>query len=228
MRRSTRCPAWTRPGPSLLAALLSLSSCSSPPPHLYLLNSLATPPSAGADEKSGGNTASTGSSRPGSGAITAQALTLGVATTVPAYVDRPQIMVRNGANELVAMDDARWAEDLSVNTARTLAEDLAGLLPAADVIMSPDRSARAVDYAVHVDFGKFDIDSQGNTTIAGRWSIAESSGRERASRRFFRTERAERNSFDAIAAAMSRNLLGVSSDIAAALATLPPPSRAHG
>jgi uncharacterized protein len=213
--------------PILLAgALLLLSGCgASPPPNLYLLSSAAPVVEGKQASAQAGSEIGAGSSRSGASA----GPVIGVVATVPPYLDRRDIVVRTGANEVKAMDNDRWADDLSVNVTRAIADDLAALRPSGDVVMLPSYLGQTIDYEVRVDLTKFDIDSDGNTTIAGRWSIADAGrGGERASRRILRSERVTQSGFSAMAATMSRNLAAVSAEIAAALAALPPRSPGKG
>jgi uncharacterized protein len=210
----------------LAGALLLLSGCfSSPPPNLYLLSSLPAAEAKQAAAAAPGREIGAGSSRPG----LAGTPVIGVVATVPPYLDRRDIVMRTGANQVKAMDNDRWAEDLSVSVTRTIADDLGVLLPAADVVMLPSYLGQTIDYEVRVDLTKFDIESDGTTTIAGRWSIADAGrGQERAVGRILRSERADQAGFAAMAATMSRNLSAISAEIAAALGALPPRSPYKG
>jgi len=196
--------------PPLLALLVA--GCQSPPSRLYLLNSIpATPQTQAA-------TAASGSSRP---AGHASGPVIGVAVSVPEYLDRTDIMERTSANELKPNYDAQWGENLAVTATRTVSDNLATLLPSDDIMMLPSRSRRSFDYQVNLDLTRFESDPQGVSTLAGRWSISNSDGVEKASGHVLRTETAGGAGYDAMAAAMSRNLAAVSSDIANALQRLP-------
>jgi uncharacterized protein len=199
--------------PPLLALLAA--GCQSPPSRLYLLNSIpATPqPQAAA--------AASGSSRPASAGAHANGPVIGVAVSVPEYLDRTDIIERTNANELKPNYDAQWGENLAVTASRTVSDNLATLLPSDDIMMLPSRSRRSFDYQVNLDLTRFESDPQGVSTLAGRWSIQDGEGVEKASGHVLRTESAGGTGYDAMAAAMSRNLAAVSSDIANALQRLP-------
>ena len=197
--------------PPLLVLLVA--GCQSPPSRLYLLNSIpATPQTQAA-------TAASGSSRPAR--AHAGGPVIGVAVSVPEYLDRTDIIERTSANELKPNYDAQWGENLAVTATRTVSDNLATLLPSDDIMMLPSRSRRSFDYQVNLDLTRFESDPQGVSTLAGRWSIANSEGVEKASGHVLRTEPASGTGYDAMAAAMSRNLAAVSSDIANALQRLP-------
>ncbi len=209
----------------------ALMGCSSSPSHLYLLNS--EPPSPQlrtvATAQAGHDDLRYGSSSPpsqqGRNHGAGNPLLLGVAVNVPEYLDRLEIVERSGTNEVTPKYDAQWAENLSVNATRTLVEDLSARLPSDDVIMLPSRSHQSIDYEVTLDLRKFESDAAGNSVMAGRWSIADSHGIERASGHVMRTEPAGQPGYEAMAAAMSRNLGAVSDEVTAAVQKLPSSSR---
>ena len=209
-----------------LAVLPLAVGCSSSPSQFYLLSSSATPPPGHAMLKPADAEIGVGSSRPGNGSRRTAASLVGVAVTIPEYLNRLDIVERVSANEAKPTSAGQWGEDLSVSATRAVAEDLTTLLPLQDVIMMPTRIARPLDYQVNLDLMKFDSDSEGNSILTGRWSITDAAGVERASGRASYSERATASGYQAMAATMSRNLGAVSRDIAAALNKLPPSAAA--
>jgi uncharacterized lipoprotein YmbA len=220
----------------LLVGLLA-AGCQSPPSQLYLLNSTAAPPQSAAASSLGAAPAGYGSTRPPQSSGHPSGSLVAVAVTVPEYLDRLDIVQRTGANEVKPDYSAQWGESLGVTTTRAVAENLTALVPSDDIVMLPSRSARNFDYRVDLDLTHFESDAQGRSTLAGRWSISDKDGRERASGRVERSDQAAGAGYDAMAAAMSRNLAAASGDIAAALqkvtaegtasATAPGPNRAR-
>ncbi len=206
-------PTESRKLAALALSLAALFGCSSPPSRLYLLSSTepATVRQPGA--------AISGSSQPGT-TRQPHASVIAVAVTVPEYLDRLDIMERVGANELKPIYSAQWGESLATTATRAVAGNLSAHLPSDDILLLPSRSQRRVDYQVNFDLTQFESDSSGNSTLTGRWSIADGDGVERMSGRVQRSERADGSGYDAMAAAMSRNLAAASSDIAAALRRL--------
>jgi uncharacterized lipoprotein YmbA len=148
--------------------------------------------------------------------------TLGVAVTVPEYLDRSDIVVRTGANELKPDSTAQWGESLSIDAARVVGEDLETLLPSANIVILPSRARRSVDYEIDINLVRFETDAAGSSVLAGEWTISASDGRELASGRFRRREPIAKAGFSEMAAAMSRNLASVSADLAGALKQLSP------
>jgi uncharacterized protein len=206
-------PTNSRTLATLALSLAALIGCSSPPSRLYLLSSTepatVRPPGA----------AISGSSQPGT-TRQPHASVISVAVTVPEYLDRLDIMERAGANELKPIYSAQWGESLATTATRAVAGNLSAHLPSDDILLLPSRSQRRVDYQVNLDLTQFESDSAGNSTLTGRWSISDSDGVERMSGRVQRSESADGAGYDAMAAAMSRNLAAASLDIAAALQRL--------
>jgi uncharacterized protein len=197
----------------LWAALAS--GCSSPPSQLYVLSS--QPATSTAAQARSDVAAGSGSSRPKGASRPDAAPVVAVTVTVPDYADRSNMVERTGANQLKPIYTAQWAENLGVTATRAVSENLTSLLPSDDVVMLPSRSRRSFDYQVNLDLTRFESDPQGVATLAGRWSISDTAGTERASGRVYRTEAASEEGYAGMAEAMSRNLAAASEDIATAL-----------
>lgn len=209
----------------VLGALVA-SGCSSPPSQLYVLSS--QPATSTAGQTRSDLAAGYGSSRPAGAPQPETAPIVVVTVTIPDYADRTNMVERTGANELKPIYTAQWAENLGVTATRAVSENLASLLPSDDIVMLPSRSRRSFDYQVDLDLTRFESDSQGAATLAGRWSISDSAGAERASGRVSRTEAAREAGYAGMAEAMSRNLAAVSQNIATALRRVAAESASSG
>lgn len=200
----------------------SIAGCgSSSPPQLYLLSSQARPPQIATPRQS-----IDGPRRTSAGLQAADPVSAGIEVFVPEYLDSDKIIVRTDANQVKALDNAQWAENLSVTAARTLAADLGTLRPADDIIPMPSRIDRPVDYRISVDLSKFESDTNGTANIVGRWVIADTrNSRERASARFAFSAPIDTQSNQSVADGMSNNLLAVSMQIANSLAEIEPTRR---
>lgn len=185
-------------GATFAGALLVLGACGPllPPPRLYVLSSEASPAAA----------------LP----VAARPISIGIGpTSLPEYLDRSEIVVRDGPNEIRLVDTDRWAERLSINISRVVAGNLATLLPSASLAVLPTTSADTADLEVSLDLIAFESDSRGNCTISGRWMITDLRTRtELANGKVAVNEPAGGAGYAAVAAAMSRGLAGVSEDIA--------------
>ncbi|MBV8650977.1 MAG: membrane integrity-associated transporter subunit PqiC [Alphaproteobacteria bacterium] len=193
------------------ASMLLLAGCSeAPPPHLYVL-------SATSDHGAGAQVADQSKKHVPVAAARGGGSLIGVVpVTVPDYLDRPEIVTRSSSNEITVTDSRRWAERLSTNATGILAENLAQMLGAERVVVLPARSE--VDYEVALDLRRFEIDANGQALMIGRWSVIDAKNRKEVARGgLHRSEPVADSSYDAIAAAMSRNLAVASDDIAAAV-----------
>jgi hypothetical protein len=105
---------------------------------------------------------------PGGGAPVPGVVGLGP-ITMPGYLDRPQIVVRLGENEVALAETDRWAEPLRDNLARTLEENLSSLLPEATIVHHP--WYEAPDVAVGLDLRRFEAVATGAVVLDATWWI---------------------------------------------------------
>jgi uncharacterized lipoprotein YmbA len=188
---------------AILALALTLVGCAATPPtRFYTLAAVAEAPEA---------------PPPG----TAE-LTVGVGpVTLPSYLDRPQLVSRDGANRVLLADFDSWAEPLQGLFARVLAENLARTLGTDDVLQLPQRRDVRLDYQVEVDVARFDVDTAGNADLDARWWLFGRNGDKLLrSGRAMITEPAAAGDY-AAAAALSHALGALSAEIAAAIAERP-------
>lgn len=136
---------------------------------------------------------------------------------VPEYLNRSQIVVRRGPNELQLADFDKWAEPLKDGVARVLAKNVASLVPA-EAVFFPWKRNRSIDFQVVVQVGRFDTDAVGSATLDVRWGLYRMDGREELVARSdtYRVE-AEGIRYADRVGAMSLALADFSMDIAAAL-----------
>jgi len=157
-----------------------------------------------------------------------QGLTIGLGpVTLPAYLDRPDIVTRAGANQMRLGDFSQWAEPLEPLLTRIMAEDFYALTGAKDVIPIPQRGDLPLDRVVEVDFARFDADEAGAVKLDARWRVYRgdnetlvASGRSQVAE-----QGAAVPDYDAIVAAMSRAVGQLSAEIATGIAAGPPPVR---
>ena len=147
-------------------------------------------------------------------------LTVGVGpVTLPPYLDRPQLVTRAGSNRVVLADFDSWAEPLEGLFARVLADNLALLLGTDDVLLLPQRRSMPLTYQVEVDVARFDVDAGGNANLDARWWVYGRGGeRLLRSGRSTLTAPTQVGDYTAAAAALSRALGAMSTEIAEAIA----------
>ena len=150
--------------------------------------------------------------------------------TLPKYLDRPQIVTRVAANSLDQANLDQWGGDLNDNITRVVATNLSNLLATDRVSLYPWKDGAPVDFQVTMDISRFEQDKDGNAVLNVFWSIINPKDgtvllMRRSSYSQSAGEPASSQSdnprpFDAQAAAMSRDLALLSSDIATAITGL--------
>lgn len=196
----------------LLTAMLvlpALIGCgTSKPTRLYVLSTNTTRPTADSP----------------------QGIPIGIGpVTVPRYLDRLQLITRVTSNSLAQNDVDQWGGDLADNITRVLATNLANILNTDRVSLYPWKTGAPVDYQITLDVTRFEQDPDGSSVLDVFWSLEKPiDGKvilmRRSSYREAETTVAAigsaqgaARSYDAVAAAMSRNLETLSRDIAAAI-----------
>jgi len=154
-----------------------------------------------------------------SGSRNAPGPALGIGPVVfPGYLDRQEIAHRSGANQLQFADSDRWAEPLKTTFSRTLAENLAVMLPTDRINVYPWARTTRIDYQISVDVTRFDADAGGMVTLAAGWEISRPDDGTVISRhRQTYSEAAGGMVYPAIVAAQSRTVERLARDIAMAI-----------
>jgi uncharacterized lipoprotein YmbA len=137
--------------------------------------------------------------------------------TVPAAVDRPQIVLRVDANRVALQEQSRWAEPLKESIPRVVASNLAALLGDAQVGPGYAGRRRSRRLPCNDRHPALRFGPGGGATLEVLWRVSVTSGGAATSGRFLIREPAGGQGFDAIAAAHSRALAALSKDIAAAI-----------
>ncbi len=133
----------------------------------------------------------------------------------PAYLDRPEIVHRSGNNQLHYAGSERWAEPLETTFTRTLAENLAILLPSDRVALYPWSRSAQLEYQVTVNVVRFDADANGTVVLMAGWEVIRAGDKTAVARNRTRyTEAAGKLDYPAIVAAQSRLVQRLSQDVA--------------
>lgn len=146
------------------------------------------------------------------------------AVTVPDVVDRPQLVVAVNANEVIIVQQHRWAEPLKSDLGRVIAENLSRITGNPRIAAYPQSASLNAEYRVTVDFQRFAGRPDGDVVLDALWSLRKASGEELRSGRARVQERADKG-YDALVAAYSRALSTMSAEIAEALRALPAAAR---
>jgi len=97
---------------------------------------------------------------------------------IPQYLERFQIVTRNGENRLRFSENNQWGENLRKNLLRTLAINLASRLSTIDIGSPLNRSATLPDYRVQVHIAQFELDSDGEVQLSARWQLTNADEEE--------------------------------------------------
>lgn len=176
----------------LLVAIAT--ACSSPPARFYTLSGPA----------------------PAGGETSGPSVAVGP-VALPTVVDRPQIVVHTGANEVRLDEFNRWASPLPEDIARVLAANLAQELATQRVWSYAQSTQPTADFQVRIDIQKFESTLGDAVVIEALWTVRRVTGDSSRSGRSLVREATAGGDFDALVAAHSRALARVSSDIAAAI-----------
>ena len=139
---------WTATG-----ILMLLSACvSSRPDHFYILSELPQATSA---------------------AKPAPTLQASLKVTLPALVDRPEMLLNTSADGVIVLEHERWAAPLDDLVTQTLARDLEQRRP--DMLVAArdlDRS-RGTAIKITVDIVQMTVRKGGQAAIAAQWRILD-------------------------------------------------------
>jgi len=94
----------------------------------------------------------------------------------PRYLDRPELVARDGANQLVVADAHRWGGSLRNEILRVVSDDLGRLLGTSRVVMYPAEPRYAASYRVLLDLREFERVAGGDVVLRVRWTIASMAG----------------------------------------------------
>jgi hypothetical protein len=92
--------------------------------------------------------------------------------TLPAYLDRTQMVTMAGKYELVLEEFNRWGEPLKDNFYRVLMEDLSLLLNTSEVYAYDRDGALTADYQVVIDVTRFDSVASGYAILTAFWTVS--------------------------------------------------------
>jgi len=95
---------------------------------------------------------------------------------LPHYTDRPQIVTRTSPYELQLAEFDRWAGTLDANFTRVFADNLALLIPASRVVVSPWPRSTAVDYQVVIDVTHFLSQVGAESLLIAHWTRLKREG----------------------------------------------------
>ena len=97
--------------------------------------------------------------------------------TVPAYLDRKQIVVRQPGVEVSVNDFDHWAEPLSDNLKRVFVANLSTLLSSSQVYNREHRNLPDTKYQLTIDISRFDNSAEGAGVLLAFWTLSDRKGK---------------------------------------------------
>jgi uncharacterized protein len=184
---------------TLAVGLATLTGCgASPTTRFYTMMPVATPATAPAPAN--------------------HAVTVGIrAVDLPAELDRPQIVIRTGANTRELAEFDRWSAPLRDSVARVLAENLSILLATQHVAVYPWPPGTAVEHEVMVDVTRLDAELGGPCALDARWRVVTRNGTTRPIYGRSTLNEVAGTDYSSLVAAQSRLFGALSAEIAAAI-----------
>ena len=187
MRLSTAC---------IIAGLLAVlaAGCGSAASRFYTLNATPTP------------------------AASPSALSIAVGpVSIPAAVDRPQIVATVGPNQVRLDEFNRWDAPLQNTIARVVAENLVVMLGTPRVTLFPQTLSAEADYRAAIEVQRFESALGNAATLDAVWTVTRARDGKFQTGRTTAREPAPERGYDALAAAHSRAVARLSQDIADAV-----------
>lgn len=138
-------------------AVLALSACASAPLHYY---TLVAPADTNADVTSAGMAADAAAP-----SLPFELLPV----SVPAQVDQPQLVVRQGGQGMALLGSERWIAPLGDEVRSALSADLARELHSQDVTDLPGNDQPRL--RIRLDLRRFDSQPGSYALIEGAWSV---------------------------------------------------------
>ena len=182
---------------SVIATLIFAGCAGSPQVRFYLLSPLV-PQEGNASPK------------------TPTPVSVGVAPVeIPDYLNRPQIVTRDGRNELNLAEFDRWGGSLPDNIASVMTENLSLLLGSDRVQTVPRGRGETVDYSLVMRVLRLDCTPGDQVIMKIQWTLlAGPAGKEGVTRVTTRSEKLKDARYDTLVAAVSNSLGEVSREIA--------------
>jgi uncharacterized lipoprotein YmbA len=188
--------------PVVILAVLAVTACASTPPSRFFTLSGAPAPASPTSTLS---------------------IVVGP-VTIPAVVDRPEIVVTLGENEVWLDEFNRWASPLADAIAVAVAENLSAQLATARAT-SLVQSAVDADFRVAIEVQRFESAPGSYALLDAVFTVRRTADGRTATGRTAAREAPGDKSYDALAAAHSRAMSRLAADIAVAargLAAQPP------
>ena len=140
----------------VLLVLGLLTACAtSPPSRFYLLTPLPEADRRNSDIRGGD-------------------LSIGIGPVVfPQFLDRPQLVVRDGSNRLDLEEFNRWGGTLQDDFLRVWGENLGYLLDTSRILIFPSESRAPIDFRITAEVVNFEGRQGGDAILKVRWAVMD-------------------------------------------------------
>jgi uncharacterized protein len=132
---------------------------------------------------------------------------------IPDYLDRPQMVTRDGKNELNLAEFDRWAGSLRDNMTAVLAENLSLLLGSDRIFVYPRVRAEKYDYLLALRVLRLDSMPGDRVLLKAQWTLFTDQDRVGITHMATFTEPLADNRYETMAAAVSSALGQLSREI---------------
>ena len=134
--------------------------------------------------------------------------------SVPAAIDRLQIVVRTGPNQVFINEFDRWASPLKDDIGRVVVDNLVSQLGTTQVSTYTQATAAGASYRVMIDVLRFDSELGKAATLDALWTVSSVKDGKYYRGRTTHTEATQGDDYAALVAAHSRTLGQLSTEIA--------------
>lgn len=99
-------------------------------------------------------------------------LSIGIGPVVfPQFLDRPQLVVRDGSNRLELEEFNRWGGTLQDDFLRVWGENLGYLLDTSRILIFPSESRAPIDFRITAEVVNFEGRQGGDAILKVRWAV---------------------------------------------------------
>jgi len=147
--------------------------------------------------------------------------------SIPSYLDRRQIVTRNGRNQIEIAEYQRWGGPFDDEITRLLVNNLSGSLAPRGISVVPWRSITMADvatiYRIPVSIDRFDGVTGESVVLSATWAVVSIKDKQEnvfVARQSMISERVDGKGYDALVAAMARAVERLGKEIAESFTSL--------
>jgi len=145
---------------------------------------------------------------------------------LPEMLDRPQIVIRSGANRMEVIDGRRWIEPPAENISRVLRENLAALLETERIVAYPWNRSAAFEYQIVIEVLRFEGQGVREAQLEAVWSVRDRQGKSLISDRRDRFQVPSASpDYEGLVRALSQTLALLCREISQEIKNLPAPGQ---